>query len=429
MGKKTKSSKPVKAQSTRLFDLKKHVAAIHISADLSLVERKLANVLLLNAYDNLLELRLHSIPVPHLMAMLGWDESDNVEYLQNALETLATTPVRFNILEDGETSWRTMALISYGAIEKGVCSYSYAEYLAERMYNPEIYATINLGVQRQFDSVYALALYENCLRFKNVGSTGWWSLETYRSLVGATAKAYNEFRELNRVAIGRPANEINRVSDIRITPEFRRYGRKVSEVRFLVSEVPQEEKLGGVSNDAATSDIDSALEIRNSERFKKLRAHGIGERLVIAWIMQDKDRACATVEYVEARSRKGQIKGSTAGYIRTVFESGSPISSKSEFDIQKELQSKEAAQERLREEANRKKAEKSKREAKEASKAAILALSADERVSYARLYMAGDGAERSGSWNETKGDFREAMERIQFCAWLEKRFIEKIAKD
>ena len=50
--------------------LKKHVAAIHIGSDLTLVERKMANVLLLNAYEELLTTRTHSIPIPLMCAML-----------------------------------------------------------------------------------------------------------------------------------------------------------------------------------------------------------------------------------------------------------------------------------------------------------------------------------------------------------------------
>ena len=41
--------------------LKKHVSAIHIGAKLSLLQRKLVNALLYNAYDELLTAREHSI--------------------------------------------------------------------------------------------------------------------------------------------------------------------------------------------------------------------------------------------------------------------------------------------------------------------------------------------------------------------------------
>ena len=50
--------------------LRKHVAAIHIGGELGLLGRKMSNVLLLNAYDDLLTQRTHRLPVVHLRAML-----------------------------------------------------------------------------------------------------------------------------------------------------------------------------------------------------------------------------------------------------------------------------------------------------------------------------------------------------------------------
>lgn len=44
-------------------ELKKHVAAVHIRNRLSLLERKVANILLLNAYEDLLTQEVHTIKV------------------------------------------------------------------------------------------------------------------------------------------------------------------------------------------------------------------------------------------------------------------------------------------------------------------------------------------------------------------------------
>ena len=94
-------------------NLRKHVAAIHTSGELSLLERKMANVFLLNAYDNLLTNRTHKINVKLLATMLGWDESNNTTRLKAALEALASTPVTFNEMKDGKESWKVMAMISF----------------------------------------------------------------------------------------------------------------------------------------------------------------------------------------------------------------------------------------------------------------------------------------------------------------------------
>jgi len=336
--------------------VKKHVATIHINGVLSLVERKLANVLLLNAYDDLITKRTHVIPLPHLLAMMGWDESNKIDGLQDAIKKLAGTSVECNLMKDGKESWHAMAMIAYGAIEGGICKYSYTEFLAEQLYNPEIYATINLGVQRQFKSCYALALYENCLRYRAVGSTGWWSVETFRNLVGATTSNYDEFRYLQREAIKKPVAEINRVSDIRLSPEFKRHGRRIAEIRFLVSDAPQQAALRPEAKDAHA-------EIRESDLFKRLRSHGIGPRLAVAWILQDEARARATVEHVEGLARNGQVKKSTAGYLRVLFENKAEVGP-SAFEAGLEAQAREAAESARRgrqQEAEAKRAEAEKR--------------------------------------------------------------------
>ncbi|CAG1022523.1 hypothetical protein MTYM_01786 [Methylococcales bacterium] len=207
--------------------VKKHVAAIHTSGELSLLERKMANVLLLNAYDDLLTKRTHAIPVKLLSAMLGWDESNNIERLQSALEKLTSTRVVFDLMGDGKGSWAVVSMLSFGEIKNGVCSYRYDEYLAEKLYDPEIYAIINIGIQRLLKGGYSLTLYENCLRYKNVGSTGWWKLEKFRRLVGAEASLYNDFKRINERIIRPSIKEINKSSDISIEPEFRKESRKI----------------------------------------------------------------------------------------------------------------------------------------------------------------------------------------------------------
>jgi hypothetical protein len=51
--------------------VKKNVAAIHVSGKLTLLQRKLSNVLLLNAYDTLIHRTSHAIDVRTLCAMIG----------------------------------------------------------------------------------------------------------------------------------------------------------------------------------------------------------------------------------------------------------------------------------------------------------------------------------------------------------------------
>jgi len=398
--------------------VRKHVAAIHTSGELSLLERKMANVLLLNAYDALLAKRTHTLPVKHLCAMLGWDDSNNIERLQDVLRKLASTTIEFNMMEDGKEIWRVMSMLSYGEIREGVCTYRYDEYLAERLYDPEIYATINIGVQRRFEGGYALTLYENCLRYLAVGSTGWWELTRFRRIMGAEAGLYDDFRRLNERVIRPSVKEINRVSDIQLEPEFQKQGRKVSAVRFLVTENLQQTLLKPMIED------DHAA-IRKSEIFKRLLEHGIGERLAILWILQDEERARQVVEYVEARAKKKQVKGSTAGYIRTLYESDA-IVGKSPFEKKKEQEEQRKNQEGQRKVLEKRHAKLEAEYVRERANEAINALSLDDKRDWAQRYIDEVGAEAAKSYYDKTAEFHDKLERLQFLAWLRKQLAPKI---
>ena len=78
--------------------LKKHVGAIHIRGKLSLLQRKVSNVLLLNAYEGLREKEMHSIRIKELAEVIGFD-SKNIEALKEALRGLTDIKIEWNILD------------------------------------------------------------------------------------------------------------------------------------------------------------------------------------------------------------------------------------------------------------------------------------------------------------------------------------------
>lgn len=407
---------PAQALVTSNEKVKKHVAAIHMSGELGLLGRKMVNVLLLNAYDELLTRRTHKLPVLHLRSMLGWDDSSNIDGLKDVLLHLASTPVEFNVMEDGKETWRVMSMISFGEIKGGVCTYRYDEYLAERLYDPEMYATINIGMQRRFDGGYALTLYENCVRYKDVGSTGWWDIGRFRKIVGASSSMYDEFKYLKRDVISKPVDEINRVSDIRLVPEYRKHGRKVEAVRFLVTESPQRTLLKPEA-------MDKHVALRESETFKRLREHGIGERLAIAWMLEDEGRVKAIVEYVEEKDRKKQVRGSTAGYIRQLVENpDAEIQSKPAYEEKKQAAVQETAEKAKQEMRAARRAELEAEYKKQVVTGRIKALSQAERHIHVIRYSETEGQGRTASYNPETAEFRATFERIAFETWLRPQF-------
>ena len=72
----TKSNTLVSNTTSQSFELKKHVGTIHSSSHLTLVQRKIANALLFNAYDRLLERDEFQIHITELCQLIGYDSKD-----------------------------------------------------------------------------------------------------------------------------------------------------------------------------------------------------------------------------------------------------------------------------------------------------------------------------------------------------------------
>lgn len=293
--------------------LKKHVAAIHTDGQLSLLQRKLSNVLLLNAYDHLLTRTEHEIDEKTLCVMLGYDSNDRAP-LKAALKALAAVQTEWDILDDdgGEVEWGIASLLSHAVLSKGMCRYGYAPTLAEKLYNPAIYASINMKVQRRFRSGHALALYENCYRFKNVGSTGWWDLHLFRRLLGVgDSDYYKAFKHLNAKIIKPVTKEINKSSDIHITPEFKKRGRSVAEIRFLIRPNDQ----------LPLMDIDDDDGVKNTLVYKRLMAIGISHKLAQQWIVTyGEDYVKEKLDYAHGQKKQGRIRGSLSGFVNAAVE-------------------------------------------------------------------------------------------------------------
>lgn len=283
--------------------VKKNVAAIHISGKLTLLQRKLSNVLLLNAYDALTTAPTHTIDARTLAMMVGYNSND-FDTLRGSLRALAETVAEWDMLdEQGRQEWGVSSLLSFARLKNGVCEYAYSPALAQKLHDPKIYALINVHIQRNFSSGHGLALYENCYRFVRTGSTGWWGIGVFRKLMGVDGSSYYEsFKHLNAKIIKPAVREVNGNSDILIEPEFRKKGRAVTDLRFLIRENPQ----------MAMFQIDDSEGTRNLPVYKALRRQGVSDRLARQWIAEHgEDYVQEKLDYMAGQ---GAVK-SAVGYL------------------------------------------------------------------------------------------------------------------
>ena len=217
--------------------------AIQIQSRITLLQRRAWNVLLANAYDELPDKDIHHVSVAELAAKLGFN-SGNREHLKETLEALGSCQVKWNLLnKDKELKWGFANLLASAEIENGICTYAFAPHLRHQLYNPRIYAKLNLRLQNRFKGQYALVLWEICFdyfdRDREKGQTPFIPLETFRELMGIEADEYRTFKALNQTLIKPAVKEINEVTDYFVEAEHKRLGRKVAELKFYITKVKQ----------------------------------------------------------------------------------------------------------------------------------------------------------------------------------------------
>jgi len=303
-------------------ELKKHVAFIHCSNHLTLLQRKISNGLLYKAYNELMIKEEHTIRIGELIKLIGYGSND-YNLIKSSIKALISTVLEWNLLNDGalseingigvnEKSWHASSILASAKIKGSVCTYSYSPELRRLLYMPEVYAKINLLVQAQFKSVYALVLYENCVRYKNLSSTRWFSIELFKKLMGISAEKYTVFRDMKRNVVDKAIFEINTFSELNISFEVRRINQKVVAIRFLIKPkniiIPSIEKL---DNSMTQPSIDEEVYFKLSHVFNISPSHA--KNLINKY---GYDLVCNKITEVESGLSKKRITNLSGYFIQ-----------------------------------------------------------------------------------------------------------------
>jgi len=221
-------------------DLLKHTAFIHISNILTLLQRKISNLLLKNAFSNLESKEAHHIKISEITNRLGID-SNNYEHIKESLRALNRTQIEWNVLgKDKKNEWGVSTILASVEFLDGICRYTYSLPIREKLKNPNIYARLNLLVQKKFRSKYSLALWEFLTEFlgkndiKKV-STEWIDIEDFKKILGIQKiSSYNNLRDLQKRIIKPSIKEINEESDIKIEIGYKKESRRIVAFMFYV---------------------------------------------------------------------------------------------------------------------------------------------------------------------------------------------------
>lgn len=225
--------------------LRKHVAIIHAYSLMGALERKIFNVLLSeasNAHNQCnhndsvaIECR---IPFSTLSKAVNFN-SNNVQYLKEAIDRLASLKIEWNLLKDKVP--RDISFLNLRVLhgpptfyQDSTFNFSFHKVMLDLNVNPSVYGTVDLSLQSQFESKYSHALYENSTRFVHLQKNKIIHLDTLRKLLGVDTEKYLSMREFNRNVILPATEEVNDRSDFIVNLNSVKVGRKITGYELLV---------------------------------------------------------------------------------------------------------------------------------------------------------------------------------------------------
>lgn len=308
--------------------LKKLAAAIHISGNLSLIQHKLNNAFLHLSLPSLRSEEIHQAPLRTICNLIGYDSND-IAPIKRDIEILNQTTVVWDLLnDDGSKEWGTAPLVAGVKIVDGMVFWSYSPFLKEKLIESRVFGLINMRYQPLFRSRYGLRLYENCVRFRNTGSTGFIALEIWRALLGVQDDQHTEFKYFKRDALMPGIREVNEITDIHLEPEFKKGARgAITHIRFLITSNSM--PAGIIGPPASNPPIHEVLDPDKFELTptedrpltERLVAHlGIKPSQALDLIAEhDEDYLARLLDYVLAQHAKSPKKN-LAGYFMTCLK-------------------------------------------------------------------------------------------------------------
>ncbi len=240
-------------------EIKKHVATIHCSNTLSLLQRKISNALLFHAYKELMIQQEHEITIKQLCKLIAYN-GHNHAVIKEALRGLLSTVIEWNVVNDttGNEDWSASSILASVSLQGPHCLYAYSPRMKQLLHSPSMFGKIDLLIQSHFKSSYGLALYENCIRYRGLAYTKWFDIEIFRKLMGVPAGKYSIFRDFKRRVLDKSIEEVNTYSDLIVEPEVLRERRQVIKIRFSLKERAKKTRLGHSTNqEIAGSDASS----------------------------------------------------------------------------------------------------------------------------------------------------------------------------
>jgi plasmid replication initiation protein len=246
-----KQHNPVATQKHPL--LIKADGAIHSEHPLSLVQQRLWDVLLANAYNDLVSAETYSVSITEIFEQTG-HSIDTLAQLDECLKALLHTEHRWNLLKKDERVWgATTAIAAYELSEKrGELRFSFSPELRSKL-TGGTYTKFELAEQVSHHSKYGMVLSQllhSYYRARHArGETGWIALEDFRALMGIGENEYPRWDRLKERMIVEPLAEIASSLPFTVELSTQKRVRKIRAIKFVM----KHRRLAGAGKTARTT--------------------------------------------------------------------------------------------------------------------------------------------------------------------------------
>ena len=199
---------------------------------LTLQDRRIYNLLILNAWESIGEAKEHRI---HKRDLRGSHHTS--ERVRDSLLRLMTAVAEIEIERDGETFTRRVQLLGMteeSSQSEGLLYYNFPAAVRAIIRSSTQYARLQKQIMFAFGSKYALALYEMVqkrvnLKFKTSEE---FTVERFRGLLGVEPGKLSQFKSFNQRALQPALVELNGLAEFgcKVEPVYK--GRKVTGIRL-----------------------------------------------------------------------------------------------------------------------------------------------------------------------------------------------------
>lgn len=255
---------------------------VHIRHSITLVQYKLW-ILMLRAFrqrveeegDAALNEDMCYVSMKTLAQYIGYEPKTSL--VRQDLEAIRKEPIIFNLLsKDGKESQIGQGFISMWHVTSARVGVVLPPVIRHAVRNMDsrasIFHNLNWAVFNSMGGKYEAIIYKLCKDYVGVGRTPYMDLATFRKYVGLQETEYPDFKQLSQWVISRPMKRVNAnpMTDIEVGCEYRKQGRRVVGLQFMVT--PKLQSVMDFGDDPAFRFARVAVSL--SQQQKYLKDHG-----------------------------------------------------------------------------------------------------------------------------------------------------------